>query len=227
VNGFKSYKDGNSYLDGKNGLRKGRQKAAESLIVFPNFAGRVEYYGVLGLNIGLSGYYGKTQSTMYNGLERNDSIGAILADSTAVDVAMLGVDVRYNRKGFGIRGQFYYTSLGNTAQYNYFTASEGTPNNLGSSMFGYYIEFAYNVFQPVKKWKSELIPFIRYSNFDTQATVAEGLIKDDQYNKTVITTGLGYWFIPQVALKVDFQFIKSRGSSEYANLFNMGIAVMF
>jgi hypothetical protein len=227
VNGFKSYKDGNSYLDGKNGLRKGRQKAAESLIVFPNFAGRVEYYGVLGLNIGLSGYYGKTQSTMYHGLERNDSIGAMLADSSAVGVAMVGVDVRYNRKGFGVRGQFYYTSLDNTGQYNYFTASEDTPNNLGSSMYGYYIEFAYNLFQPIKKWKSELIPFVRYSNFDTQATVAEGLVKNDQYNKTVITTGLGYWFISQVALKADVQFIKSGGSSEYGKVFNMGIAVMF
>lgn len=227
VNGFKSYKDGNSYLDAKNGLRKGRQKAAESIIVFPNFAGRVEYYGVLGLNIGLSGYYGKTQSTMYNGLERNDSTAFALADSSTVGVAMVGADVRYNRKGFGLRGQFYYTSLSNTTQYNYFTATEEEPNDLGNSMYGYYIEASYNVFHAVKKIKSELIPFVRFSNYDTQASVSGGLSRNNANNKTVITTGIGYWFISQVAIKTDVQFIKSGASDRYSKVFNAGIAVMF
>lgn len=227
VNGFKSYKDGSAYLDASNGLRKGRQKAAESFIVFPNFAGRAEYYGVLGLTVGLSGYYGKTQSTMYHGLERNDSIGFAQADSSIVTVSMVGVDIRYNRKGFGLRGQFYYTGLENTARYNHFTSSESVPNNLGSSMYGYYVEASYNVFHSIDKIRSELIPFIRYSNFDTQATVAPGFAKDDAYNKTAITAGIGYWFVRQVALKTDVQFIKSRPDDQFSKLFNAGIAVMF
>ena len=94
-------------------------------------------------------------------------------------------------------------------------------------MYGYYIEVAYNVFQPLKKVKNELIPFVRYSNYDTQATVSDGIVKDDAYNKTVITTGIGYWFISQVALKTDVQFIKSAASDHYSKVFNMGIAVMF
>ena len=140
---------------------------------------------------------------------------------------MVGVDVRYNRKGFGLRGQFYFTGLSNTGQYNFYTATEDGPNDLGNSMYGYYIEAAYNVFQPVKKIKSELIPFIRFSSFDTQASVSTGLLKEDAYRKTVITTGLGYWFIRQVALKADVQFIKSRTADQYSKVFNAGIAVMF
>jgi hypothetical protein len=94
-------------------------------------------------------------------------------------------------------------------------------------MYGYYIEVAYNVFQPLKKVKSELIPFVRFSNYDTQASVSDGFIKDDVHNKTVVTAGIGYWFISQVALKTDVQFVKSKASDKYSKVFNMGIAVMF
>ena len=42
VNGFNGY-DGTPRLSGSNGLRKGRQKGAESFMSSPNFTGRVDY----------------------------------------------------------------------------------------------------------------------------------------------------------------------------------------
>jgi len=227
VNGFKSYQDGDVLLNSKNGLRKGRQKGVESFIRFPDLSGRIEYYGILGLNLGLSGYYGKTQSTMYEGLGRNDETALRSADSTVVGIAMVGLDVRYHRKGFAIRGQGYYSGLSNTQQYNYAGVSEAKPNDLGSSMFGYYIEAAYNVFYPFRKIKNELVPFFRYSNYNTQASVTGEMVRDDAFNQTVITTGIGFWFLPQVALKTDVQFLKSRNEQQFNKLFNAGIALMF
>jgi hypothetical protein len=94
-------------------------------------------------------------------------------------------------------------------------------------MYGYYIELAYNVFFPFRKLKGQLIPFIRYSNYDTQNTVAAGIPKNSAYNNTVLTTGIGYWFMPQVAIKMDVQFLKSKSEDKFNNLFNAGIAVMF
>lgn len=227
VNGFKSYQNGVAYISGKNGLRNGRQKGAESFISFPNFTARIEYYGVLGLNLGLSGYVGKTQSSAYNNIEKDNSQEILTADSSVVNVSMVGLDIRYQRKGFQLRGQVYYTGLSNTEQYNYFTAKEGDLNDVGSSMYGYYIELAYNVFFPFRKLKGQLIPFIRYSNYDTQHTVAAGIPKNSAYNNTVLTTGIGYWFMPQVAIKMDVQFLKSKSEDKFNNLFNAGIAVMF
>ena len=72
MNGFNGY-DGSAYLNGKNGLRKGRQKGAESFINDPNFSGKVEFYGIRGLNIGLSGYYGNTQTTLYHGIGKSEN----------------------------------------------------------------------------------------------------------------------------------------------------------
>lgn len=227
VNGFKSYQDGEAFLNGKNGLRKGRQKGAESLFNFPNLSARIEYYGVLGLNVGLSGYYGKTQSTMYGGVNREDKPALQTADSSVVGIAMIGFDARYNRKGLGFRGQFYYTSISNTGQYNFFTADDDGPNNLASSMYGYYIEIAYNVFYPFKKIKNNLVPFVRFSQYDTQASVEPEIVNDNAYNNTIITTGIGFWFLPQVALKTDVEFIQSKTDKKFSKTFNAGIAVMF
>lgn len=227
VNGFKSYKDGTAFINGTDGLRGGRQKGAESFITFPNFTARVEYYGILGLNLGLSGYFGKTQSSAYHKIDRNDHSAIAIADSSIVGVSMFGFDARYQRKGLQLRGQLYYTILSNTDKYNYFTSSEGTLNDVGSSMYGYYIELAYDVFYPFDKLKGSLVPFVRYSNYDTQLTTVEGILKNNNYNTTVITAGIGYWFISQVALKTDMQFLKKKSNSSFNYLFNAGIAVMF
>ena len=59
TNGFKSYDDG-ATLSGANGFRKGRQKGAESFINAPNLALKVNYFGISGLQLGLSGYSGKS-----------------------------------------------------------------------------------------------------------------------------------------------------------------------
>lgn len=227
VNGFNGY-DGSANLNGKNGLRKGRQKGAESFISAPNFSGKIEYYGIRGLNMGLSGYYGNTQTTLYQGIGKNENESITKADSSIVQVSMVGFDARYSIKGLELRGQYYYTSLANTGQYNFFTADEdGQPNNLGSSMLGYYVEAGYNVFRPFDKIKTALIPFVRYEAYNTQNSVEDGISINNAYNNTLITTGLTWRMAKGAVLKADMQFLKSEADSKYATIFNAGFGVMF
>lgn len=225
VNGFNGY-DGSANLNGKNGLRKGRQKGAESFISAPNFTGKLEYYGIRGLNLGISGYFGNTQSTMYGGLEVNDDVNLAKADSTVVGVAMLGLDARYSFKGLTLRGQYYLTSLSNTLQYNVFTATDGKLNDLGKSLTGYYVEAGYNVFRLVKNWKTELVPFVRYEAYNTHNSVDEGITKNPAYDNTIITTGLTWRMAPGAVLKADVQFYKS-ADDKTAQAFNAGFGIMF
>lgn len=227
VNGFASYNDGEALLSGNNGFRKGRQKGAESFINSPNFTSKIEYYGILGLNIGFSTYFGKTQSTLYNGIEKDNSVDMAIADSSAVGISMLGFDARYRRKGFELRGQIYLSSITNTVEYNYFTSNNNDPNNLGKSMYGYYAEVSYDFFRLIEKFNSQLMPFLRYSNYDTHLSVAEGISRDDNFQKTIITTGLSWKINPGVVLKSDFQFIKSKLDDNYNKTFNAGIALWF
>ncbi|WP_462319445.1 hypothetical protein, partial [Marinilabilia sp.] len=226
MNGFNGF-DGAPHISGKNGLRKGRQKGAESYISSPNFTGKIEYYGIRGLNIGLSGYFGKTQSTLYNGIPNNDDTAEAMADSSVVGVSMIGLDTRYSISGLQLRGQFYYSGLSNTKEYNEFTADEdGTLNDVGSSMVGYYAEVGYNVLRSVKTDK-QLMPFVRYEYLDTHNSVESNISKNLAYEKKVITTGLTYALTKGAVAKADMQFVKSGNDDGFAKTLNLGIGVMF
>jgi hypothetical protein len=120
MNGFNSF-DGQARIGGASGLRGGRQKGVESYISSPNFSGKVEYFGIRGLNLGLSGYFGDTQSTLYNGIDKNDEAALAKADSSVVGISMVGADARYSYKGLKLTGQLYYTLLSNTGAFNQFT----------------------------------------------------------------------------------------------------------
>jgi len=226
VNGFLGY-DGSSRLNGKDGLRKGRQKGAESIITSPNFSGKIEYYGIRGLNIGLAGYVGNTQSTLYKGIEVNDAESKARADSSVVGISMIGLDARYSIKGFQLWGQCYLTNLSNTGRYNTFTAVDGNPNDLGKRMTGYFVEAGYNVFRPISNMKTELIPFVRYEAYDTHAAVEEGIVRNDAYNNTIITSGITWKIAKGAVLKADMQFVKAASADKYVRVFNAGFGVMF
>ncbi|WP_297090216.1 hypothetical protein [uncultured Draconibacterium sp.] len=226
MNGFNGY-DGSGKLNGAKGLRSGRQKGAESYISSPNFAGKVEYYGIRGLNLGFSAYLGKTQSTLYDGIGKDDDAAIAVADSSVVGIAMLGLDARYAIKGLQLRGQLYYANLSNTNEYNQFTAgTSGTLNDLGSAMLGYYAEAAYNVFRSVET-ELQLIPFIRYEVLNTHSSVENNIVKNLAYDKTAITTGLTLALTKGAVVKTDIQFVKNAATDKYAKTFNAGVGVMF
>ena len=227
VNGFSGYKGTAGVFGGKNAFRDGRQKGAESYISSPNFTGKIEYYGIRGLNLGLSGYFGKTQSSLYNGLAESNAAGLAKADSSVVSISMIGLDARYNIGGLQLRGQFYYSNIGNTEAYNKLTAKGAVKNDLGSAMMGYYAEVGYNVLRFVPNAKTELIPFVRYENYNTHYKTAGTLAQNKAYNNNVITTGLTYKLAKGVVLKTDLQFIKSEAATEYSKTFNAGVGVMF
>lgn len=224
MNGFNGF-DGQARIGGASGLRGGRQKGADSYMSSPNFSGKVEYFGFRGLNLGLSGYFGDTQSTLYNNLDKTDDAGLARADSSVVGISMIGADARYSYKGLKLTGQFYYTVLSNTEEFNKFTTGKGG-GNLGSSMYGYYIDLGYNVLRMVKTEK-QLLPFIRYSNYDTHHTVPVNITDNLSYQKNVITTGLSFFLTQGAVVKADLQFVKTGASDKYATTFNAGFGVMF
>ena len=51
VNGFNGYDSGGTFR-GTDGLRKGRQKGAESTMSSPNLSAKVDFYGINGLKVG-------------------------------------------------------------------------------------------------------------------------------------------------------------------------------
>lgn len=216
-NGFQSTtSDGNGNITGgkiggSKGLRGGRQKGAKSTMNTINFSGKLDYYGLPGLRLGLSGYFGRTQSPA----DVEDIAGA------DVGLAMVGLDARYAYQRFTARGQFIHGSLSDTEAYNNATGSK-----LGSALQGYYLEAAYNLLPQNKK--QQLVSFVRFEDFDTHNSVDGNLVKDLSYDRQEWTFGLSYKIANGAVVKGDYQIKDnaSVGGSSVGQL-NFGVGVWF
>lgn len=209
-NGFKSL-NGTSTLGGSSGLRNGRQKGIQSTINKPNLSTKLDFYGLPGLRLGLSGYFGRTQAL--------DAVDMI--EGSDVGIAMIGLDARYAYQRFTARGQFIHANISDSEAYN--TLNNAT---LGSKLQGWYLEAAYNLLPQEKEQR--LFAFTRYEAYDTHADTEGTLIKNDVYNRTDVTTGLSYHIAPGVVLKGDYQFRdNAQAGAKVANRLNFGIGVWF
>ncbi|GAA4898030.1 FlxA-like family protein [Flaviramulus aquimarinus] len=215
-NGFKSTSfDGeggvNGYLKGSNGLRGGRQKAIQSTVDSPTLSMKFDYYGIPGLRLGLSGYFGDTQA--------EDDVETI--DGANIGISMIGLDARYAFQRFTARGQYVHGSLSGTEAYNNLTGKD-----LGSGLQGWYLEAAYNLLPQEKSQR--LFAFARYEQYDTHADTDGDLQQNDAYNRNDLTTGISYHIAPGVVLKGDYQFRDNAVSGgDVANRLNFGIGVWF
>ena len=208
MNGFLSYGDSHK-LRGSDGLRKGRQKGAESVGSDVNFAGRIEYYGLPNLKFGLSYYTGNTQTT------------APEISNTQIGLSMVGLDYRYINGKLSSRGQFISSSLSDTEAYNL-----AGNTDVGSAMGGYYVEGAYNLLPLDSLQKLDI--FLRYENFNTHQKTAGALIANDAYHRVETTFGLSYHLANGAVFKADYQ---SKGTavegSDAVGQFNLGLGVFF
>jgi len=226
VSGLNGY-DTKAIFNGTNGLREGRQKGSKAYVSSPAFTGKIEYFGIRNLNIGLSAYAGRSQSRLYGKLPDDNNTLKAKADSSSVGIAMIGADTRFEYEGLVLRGQLYYVSISNAAEYNRFTRIAGVNNDLGKSMTGYYAEAGYDVFKLFNNIDKQLIPFIRYEFYNTHNTVSGSLESNPAYKNTLITTGLTLKLNEKAVLKTDMQFSGSAATEKYNKTFSAGIGVMF
>jgi hypothetical protein len=219
MNGFNGF-DGEGTFRGTDALRKGRQKGAESFMSSPTLATKIDYYGTPGLKLGFSTYNGKSQSSLYDGLEDDDKVAEMAADSSRIGITMIGFDARYVKGGFEARGQINIANLNNTAEYNEFTGQD-----LGSQLFGWYAELGYNVLHGADS-DQKLVSFVRYEKYNTHSKTDGSLVKNGAYDRTDITVGAGWWLTTGAVLKADYQFFDNALSSS-SGQFNMGIGIWF
>ena len=221
MNGFLGHDGTKGLITGEKFLRDARQKGAKSVMTSPDFSGRIDYFGIRGLKIGLSVYYGQTESGLYKNLDRTDPELVSKADSSVVGITMGALDARYNIGGLSLRGQFVMSSISNTLQYNGLT-----DKNVPIAVRGMYSEIAYNLLHGTNS-QYGLTAFFRYENYDTHFKVDPGVTKEAKYNVNEYIFGLGFKLSEGAVLKADFQIAQPGDNSEAKKVLNAGVGVWF
>jgi len=220
VNGLMSYNNGEAKLDGSKPLRGARQKGAQVNMTAPDLSAKINYYGIKGMDIGLAAYVGETESTLFDGINRDSTSQMATADSTIIGVQMVGLDLRYQANKFQAKGELFYSNFTNTQEYNTFTSKD-----IGSSMFGYYAEVGYDV-SALLRIDKKIVPFVRYSEYNTHNTVTDDMTANDQYDRTVLTTGISLFLNKSFVVKADYQNF-SNANNQTFHQFNTGIGFWF
>jgi opacity protein-like surface antigen len=221
VNGFIGYDDVAKF-DGASAYRNGRQKGAESLLNYPNLSGKIELFGIKNIKLGLSGYFGKSQSSLVSEIAKINTAELSQADSSVITVNMIGLNAAYNKGALQLRTQAVYSHNNNVVAYNAFGKT-----NLGKELFGYYFEASYAVYSSAKT-TARLVPFLRFENFDTQFSVDPATTQNSENHRKLWTAGLSFFPVNGLVLKADYQWINTASADKTpTKSINVGFGYMF
>lgn len=194
------------------GIRGGLQKGAESRMRNAAFTGRVEYLGVPNLSLGASVWLGKGN-----------------AEDTRLNtpVRVREVDARYTTDRLELRAQYADVAIDRAGAINEtLTRLVGVDPNIARGLRGYYAEAAWRVW--AQGAPRDLVAFARFERAHTQHRMPDGWLPLEEFNRHQWVTGLTYYPEPDVALKVDYVWLRNRSDFiRSPSSFNVGLGWWF
>lgn len=194
------------------GIRGGRQKGSQADVRNVAYTGRVEYVGIRGLQLGVSGWRGES------------SFAIPRLDST---VGIVEADVRYRAGRFETRAQYAHVSISDAANLNdAISRSTGVSPNVARQLRGWYTEAAWRIWD--QGAPRDLVAFARYENFDTQFRMPDGYLPLQEFDRDAWVAGFTYYPDPDVAVKIDF--VHTNNESGFVRLpraLNIGLGWWF
>jgi hypothetical protein len=190
----------------EKGLRGGRTAVAEAYAGAPAVVARLHAEPVIGLEVALSGYHGDAGANH---------------PTKKLEVGVTGgaFDLRYKAHAIEARAEVAAFSLsGSEALATPATAA------VGSLITGGYLELGVDLLELAGR-SQELVPFVRYEQYDTTAEVADGLV-DPETAGTDIVFGLTWRPIPQIAFKLD-HIVRTAEAGSEEQVTSAGLGYMF
>ena len=179
----------------KTAVADGHQQAMNAHARDFGAVGRLTYEPILATVFGLSGYYATSGNIL------RSMVGS-------VPVGLVEADARTRYRGFTARAEFALLFIGDTAALNAALPGVNPEATLpvAKRSQGGYLEAGYDLLRLVAPGTEQSVTlFSRFDYVNTQASVAAGLTPEQALLRYVITAGLVYRPIPQIALKGDYR----------------------
>lgn len=165
-------------------------------------AARVDWRGVKGLRLGVSGYVGNTFSnTLSHPSEKYGDVKGTLAIGS--------FDFDYSGYGFIARGGVLYGHLSDADRITAYNKgmrndSPAKKTNVASSAISIGVEAGYDIFRPLKVRDQKLYVFARYDYYDSMKSMAGDLLRYDWTRRTRIAAGVNYYPMKQIVIKGEY-----------------------
>ncbi len=167
-----------------SGIRDGRQAGKEANAQSLAWTGRLDWSPTPGFLLGTSFYTGNSNQS---------------GTGEAITTTLWDAHAEYRSQGFQVRGLYAVTRNSATGLQALDPADPA--REVGTSQWGGYLEVGYDL---VKGARQSLIPYLRYERINTQQAVLAGVARDPGQDRTLLTAGLAFKPIPQVAVKADW-----------------------
>ncbi len=199
-----------------NGIRGGRQNGSKALAEDLALAGRLNYTGIPGLDIGGSFYIGN------NGQALTDAAG----DDIDAQLSLFSLHFMFERKGFELRGLYAQSHIDDVARLNNALGLTGN-SSIGEDQHGFYLTAAYNIIPLISRTSTHyLAPFIQFEQLNTQDEVPTGFSKNPARERTNLYAGLTYKPISNIAFKVDY-INRDNEADTAVDQFNLAVNYLF
>jgi hypothetical protein len=199
-----------------SGIRGGRQNGAQAKGVNFGVVGRLDWNGMPGLTLGASAYVG------------NAGQGATLPSAPGVSIGarttLWEAHAEYKARGFDLRGLFAQTYLDDAALVNELNGLAGS-GSVGERLTGWYLQGGYDVLRSLGT-SHELLPYVRFERLNTQDEVPDGFAADPASDRTIVSLGVAWKPLLNVALKTDYQ-IHRNDADTGVNQFNVNLGYLF
>ena len=191
-----------SKFSAKSGIRSGRVKGYKANADELLYNLRIDYTAISGLKAGFS--FSTNNATVS---DSTNNANGIFNNA----MSLLEIHAKYTANNI-------YASF----EFGNISYDKG---ELEGSM-GYYFDFGYNI-GGLLNTNSEIIPFFRWTDYNTASSTKSGGDSEKQYHNTKWMIGVSFKPIPQVVYKADFGILKNELSNNETTLFNVGAGYMF
>ena len=123
---------------------------------------------------------------------------------------------------FEFHGKYFYNNLFLVFEYGNISYNQG---NLRSSN-GFYTDLGYD-FSDILNIPTKIIPFIRYTDYNTAASTLTGGSIEEQFHFSKWMAGINIKPMNEVVIKLDYSRAKRNFDDQKTYRFNFGIGYMF
>lgn len=197
-----------------SGLRGGRQKGSNALVEDFAWVGRVDYTPAPGFLVGGSAYVGGSDQ----GIE--DPQGREIDLQTTIWEGHL----EWRWRGLELRALATRAELDDVDRLNRTLGLTGAAS-VGEELSGWYVQAGYDVLA-ARSSVRELIPYVRWEEFDTQDEVPAGFAANPATDVESLTLGVAFKPIDQVIVKADYQDYDN-GAGTAVDQFNVALGYIF